>query len=82
MDIKSDLYVILHLLVAITLYPTQQSRKCFHIRNCQYAEFQISGVVGTLGEKLDSFSPLGFDIQRRYDRETQKIKLFSVRALQ
>ena len=41
---------------------------------------QIFGVVGPFGENLDFFSPLGFDVQTNSDHETQKIKLYSVRA--
>ena len=33
---------------------------------------QIFGVVGPLGETLDFFSPLGFDIQTNSDHKTQK----------
>ena len=42
---------------------------------------QIFGVVGPLGENLDFFSPLGSDVQTNSDHKTQKIKLYSVRAL-
>ena len=42
---------------------------------------QILGVVGTLGENLDFFSLLGFDIQTNSDHNAPKIKLCSVRAL-
>ena len=74
-----------HLLSAITLYPTQQNWECLHVRNRQYTEFHISsqifGVVGPLGENLDFFSPLGFDVETNFDHKTQKIKLYSVRAL-
>ena len=42
---------------------------------------QICGVVGPLGENLDFFSPLGFDVKTNSDHKTQKIKLYSVRAL-
>ena len=47
-----------------------------HVRNRQYKSFtsQIFGVVGPLGENLDLFSPLGFDIQINSDHKTQKIK--------
>ena len=44
----------------------------------QYTEF---GVVGPLGESFDLFSPLGFDVKTNSDHKTQKIKLYSVRAL-
>ena len=36
------------------------------------------GIFGALGENLESFSPLGFDILRNSDHETSKMKLFSV----
>ena len=39
---------------------------------------QIFGVVGPLGDNLDFFSPLGFDVGTNSDH---KIKLCSVRAL-
>ena len=42
---------------------------------------QVFEVVGRLGENLDFFSPLGFDVQTNSDHKTQKIKLYSVRAL-
>ena len=42
---------------------------------------QIFGVVGPLGENLEFFGPLGFDYQTNSDHKTQKIKLYSVRAL-
>ena len=38
-------------------------------------------VVGTLGENLKFFNPLRFDVQTNSDNKTQKIKLYSVRAL-
>ena len=67
----------------IALYPTQQNWKCLHIRNCHYTLFQISNVWSrrSLGRKSRFFSPLGFDVQTNSDHETQKIKLYSVRAL-
>ena len=34
-----------------------------------------------MGENLDFFSPLGFDVQTNSDHKTQKVKLCSVRAL-
>ena len=66
MNIKSDLCVSRHHLPGITLYVTQQDWKCLDTRNGQYTEFHISflGVVGHLGEKLQIFIPLGFDIQK------------------
>ena len=42
---------------------------------------QILGVVGTLGENLDFFSLLGFDVQTNSDHKAPNIKLYSVRAL-
>ena len=42
---------------------------------------QIFGVAGPLGENLNFFSPLGFDVQTNSDHKTPKIKLYSVRAL-
>ena len=39
------------------------------------------GIVGPLGENLDYFSRLGFDVQNNSDHKTQKMKLYSVRAL-
>ena len=41
---------------------------------------QIFEVVGPLGENLDFFSPLGFDVQTNSDHKAQKIKLYSVKA--
>ena len=46
-----------------------------------YRVSQILGVVRPLGENLDFFSLLGFDIQTNSDHKTQKSKLYSVRAL-
>ena len=71
-----------HLLSAIALYPTQQSWNVyiFVIANIHSFTFQIFGVVGPLGENLDIFSPLGFDVQTNSDHKTQKIKFYSVRA--
>ena len=43
-------------------------------------KFQISGVVGSLRENLNFFSPMGFDVQTNSGHKTQKIKLYSVRA--
>ena len=57
---------------AIALYPTQQKWKCLHTRNRQYTEFQIFGVVGSFGENLDFFSPLGFDVRTNSDKKTPK----------
>ena len=51
------------------------------IANIQSFASQIFGVVGPLEENLDFFSPLGFDVQTNSYHKTQKIKLYSVRAL-
>ena len=40
--------------------------------NIQSFTSQIVGVVGPLGENLDFFSPLGFDVQTNSDQKTQK----------
>ena len=75
-----------HRLISNTAY------KCLHIvkltnvyvlliGNFQSFTSDFFGVVGSLGENLDSFSPLGFDIQRNSDHETPKFGLYSVRAL-
>ena len=63
--------------------PNRRILEMFTYSYRQYTEVHISnfGVVIPLGENLDFFSPLGFDIQTNYDHKTQKIKLFSVRAL-
>ena len=53
----------------------------FIIGNIQSFTSQMFGVVSPLGENLDFFSFLGFNIQRNSDHETPKIKLYSVRAL-
>ena len=42
---------------------------------------QIFEVVVPLGENLDLFSQLGFEVQANCDHKTQKIKLYSFRAL-
>ena len=52
----------------------------FVIANIQSFTSQIFGVVGRLGENLDLFSPLGFDVQANSDHKTQNIKLYSVRT--
>ena len=72
-----------HLLPAIALYPTQQTGNVdiFVVVNIQSYTSQIFGVIGLLGENLDFFSPLEFDVQTNSDHKTQKIKLCSVRAL-
>ena len=71
MNIKDHFCLSRHLLPAIALYPTQQNRKCLHILNRQYTELHISNF----------FSPLGFNVQANSGHKTQKIKLYSVRAL-
>ena len=53
----------------------------FVIANIQSFTSQIFGVVGPLGENLDFFNPLEFDVKTSSDHRTQKIKLFSVIAL-
>ena len=47
----------------------------FVIANIQSFISQIFGVVGPLGENLDLFSPLGFDVETNSDHKTPKIKL-------
>ena len=83
MNIKDHFCLSRHLFPAIALYPTQENWKCLHIRNCQYTEFHISnfGIAGPLGEKLDFFCPLGFDVQTNSDHKDQRIELSSVGAL-
>ena len=61
MNIKDHFCLRRNLFPAIALYRTQQ----------------LFGVAGPLGENLDSFSPLGYDIQTASDHKTQKIKLLS-----
>ena len=51
------------------------------IANIQSFTSPIFGVVGQLRENLGFFGSLGFDVQINSDRKTQKIKLYSVRAL-
>ena len=53
----------------------------FVIAYIQSFTSQIFGVVSPLGENLDFFSPLGFDVQTNSDHKPPKIKLCSVRAL-
>ena len=62
-----------HLLPAIALYPTHQNWKCLHISNRQHTKFR--------GENLDFYSALGFDVQTNSDLKTQKVRVYSVRAL-
>ena len=47
----------------------------FVIATIQSLTSQIFGVVGPLGEDLNCFSPLRFDVQTNSDQKTQKIKL-------
>ena len=53
----------------------------FVISNIQSFTSQIFGFEGSLGENLNFFSSLGFDVKTNSDHKTQKIKLYSVRAL-
>ena len=69
-----------------TNQPTNHHSKTGHvyifvISYIQSFTSQIFGVVGSLGENLDFFSPLGFDAQTNSDHKTQKIELYSVRDL-
>ena len=41
----------------------------------------LFGVIGSLGENLNFFNPLGVDVQTKSDHKTQKLKLYSVRVL-
>ena len=83
MNIKDHFCLSHHLLPAIALYLTQQNWKCLHIRHRQYTKVHISNFWSrrSLGRKSRSFSPLGFDVHINCDHKTQKIKLYSVRAL-
>ena len=74
MNIKDHFCSSRHLLPASALCQTQQNWKCLKIGNRQYTEFHISifGVVGPLGENLDFFSQLGFDVQTNSDHKTKK----------
>ena len=82
MNIKDHFCLSRHLLPAIALYPTQQNWKCLHIRNRQDTEFHISNFWSrwSLRRIPRSFSPVGFDVQTKFDPKSQKIKLYSVRA--
>ena len=53
MNIKNHFCLSCHFLPAIALYPTQQN---------WISHLKFFGVVGPLGENLDFFSPLGFDV--------------------
>ena len=53
----------------------------FVINNNKSFIFQNLKTVGPLGEKLDFFSPSGFEIQSNFDYRTSKIKFYSVSAL-
>ena len=83
MDIKDNFCLGRHLLPAIALYPTQQTGNfyIFVIANIQSFKSQMFGVLGPLGENLDFFGPLGFDVQTNPDQKAPKIKFYSVRAL-
>ena len=85
MNIKEHFCLSHHFLPAIALYPTQQNWKCLHICNRQCTEFHISNFWSwsrrSLGRKPRSFSPLGFDVQTNSDHKTQKVTLYSVRAI-
>ena len=83
MNLKDNFCLSRHLLSAIALYPTQQNWECFDICNRQYTELHISNFWSypSLEKSLDIFSPLGFAVQTNSDQKTQKVKLYSVRAL-
>ena len=83
MNVKDHFCLSRHLL-AIALYPTQQNWKCSHIRNRQYTEFHMSNFWSrrSLGKKTSIFLVCwDFAVQTNSDHKTQKIKLYSVRAL-
>ena len=46
--------------------------RIFVITNIQSFTSQAFGVIGPLGENLDVFSLLGFDVQTNSDHKTQK----------
>ena len=79
MNIKEHFCLSPHLIAAIALYSTKHYWKCLRVRNRQYTEFHISNFWSR--RFLEFFSPLGFDVQTNSDRKTQRIKLYSVRAL-
>ena len=88
MNMKDYFCLSRHLLpaIAVIFFHTKHSKTgnvyIFVIANIQSFTSQIFGIVGPLGEKnLTFFSPLGFDVQETSDDKTQKIKLYSVRAL-
>ena len=54
-----------HPLSAIILHPRKQ---------------KIYRAVSCLGEKLDFFSPVGFEANCNFDYKTYKLKLHSIRA--
>ena len=85
MNIKGYFCLSRHLLPAIALYPTQQSKagNLYIIRNRQYAEFHISNFWSrrSLRRKPRPLCPFEFGIQTHSDHNTQKIKLYSARAL-
>ena len=53
----------------------------FVISNNKSFISQTLKVEGPLREKLDFFSPSGFEIQSEFDYRTSKMKFYSVRAL-
>ena len=80
---RATVSLFVSVLVAIFFQPQLYTAKTgniyiFPIANIQSFTSQIFGVVRSLGENLRFFSPLGFDVQ---DHKTQKVKLYSVKAL-
>ena len=63
--------------------PNTAKLKMFTYCKRQYTEFHISNfwTCRSHGKNLDSFSPLGFNVQTNSDHKLKKIKLYSVRAL-
>ena len=78
-EYKGNLCLSRHLLPAIALCPTHETR---NVRNWQETEFHISNFESHryLGRKIKFFTLLGFDIQRNADHESPKIKLYSARG--
>ena len=72
MNIKDHVCITRHLLSAIAY--TQHNKAgnvyIFVIANIQSFISRIFGVVGPLGESLDVFGPLGFDVQTKSDYKT------------
>ena len=54
----------------------------FVISNNKSFIFQNLKVVGSLGGRVDFFSPSGLDSESEFDYRTSQIKLYSVRALE